>query len=86
MPFCFNPGPILVHCSAGVGRTGTFIAVYKLVAEYGDDKVKELDLFQTVVEMRKQRLKMVQRDAQYIYIVKCVRDYVTGKESVYDKV
>ena len=29
--------PILVHCSAGVGRTGTFIAVYKLVEEYYDD-------------------------------------------------
>ena len=30
--------PILVHCSAGVGRTGTFIAVYKLVEEYYDDE------------------------------------------------
>ena len=29
--------PILVHCSAGVGRTGTFIAVYKLVEEYYND-------------------------------------------------
>ena len=26
--------PILVHCSAGVGRTGTFIAVYKLIEDY----------------------------------------------------
>ena len=29
---------VLVHCSAGVGRTGTFIAVYKLVEEFYDEK------------------------------------------------
>ena len=33
-----NPEPILVHCSAGVGRTGTFIGVYKLIEEFHDEK------------------------------------------------
>ena len=33
-----SPEPILVHCSAGVGRTGTFIGVYKLVEEFYDEK------------------------------------------------
>ena len=79
----FCPDPVIVHCSAGVGRTGTFIAVYKLVAEYDNDSVKELDMFQTVVEMRRQRVKMVQKQEQYIYIVKCVRDYVSAQESDY---
>ena len=33
-----DPEPILVHCSAGVGRTGTFIAVYKLIEDFHDEK------------------------------------------------
>ena len=33
-----NPEPILVHCSAGVGRTGTFIAVYKLIEDFHNEK------------------------------------------------
>ena len=33
-----NLEPILVHCSAGVGRTGTFIAVYKLIEDFYDEK------------------------------------------------
>ena len=33
-----SPEPILVHCSAGVGRTGTFIGVYKLIEDFYDEK------------------------------------------------
>jgi cadherin 5 type 2 (VE-cadherin) len=54
-------GPILVHCSAGVGRTGTFIALDRLLQQL--DKLSYngyLDVYGTVLDMRRCRNKMVQ--------------------------
>ena len=69
----YSQGTILVHCSAGVGRTGTFLSVYKLWLDYINPEVKELAVFPTVLELRKQRCKMVQKKEQYAYIAKCLR-------------
>ena len=75
--------PILVHCSAGVGRTGTFIAVFKLVKDYMNTRVKALDFKKTVLEMRKHRMKMVQKKEQYVYVFKCLREEVKTVEGDY---
>ena len=66
-------GTILVHCSAGVGRTGTFLAVYKLWLDYINPNVKDLSVFATVLALRRQRCLMVQKKEQYAYIAKCLR-------------
>ena len=66
-------GPILVHCSAGVGRTGTYIAVFKLWLDFKDNNVKKLSIKDTVLELRKQRCLMVQKKEQYVYIARCLR-------------
>jgi protein tyrosine phosphatase len=53
-----NRGPVVVHCSAGIGRTGTFLAIDPLM-----DLVSQksrVDIFARVIEMRKCRPKMVQ--------------------------
>ena len=67
-----------------MGRTGTFIAVYRLLLDYlGDKKAGRLEPYSTVLEMRRQRMKMVQRPAQYCYIFHCLMDEIKDKEGDY---
>ena len=57
-------GPILVHCSAGLGRSGVFVAVHSSL-EVQSKGAGRIDLETTVREMRKQRGGMVQTAEQY---------------------
>ena len=71
--------PILVHCSAGVGRTGTFIAVYRILQSLLSTFLL-LTLpspWDTVLDMRSARPKMVQKREQYLFIFQCVRDFMS---------
>eukprot|EP00092_Neocalanus_flemingeri_P013363 GFUD01014407.1.p1 GENE.GFUD01014407.1~~GFUD01014407.1.p1 ORF type:complete len:362 (+),score=127.59 GFUD01014407.1:1586-2671(+) len=77
-----SPGTLLVHCSAGVGRTGAFVGLFKLINDF-NNAVPQIDPFSTVVEMRKARKKMVQKPIQYHYVIKCLADYVRGEVSAY---
>uniref|UniRef100_A0A452GN22 protein-tyrosine-phosphatase n=1 Tax=Gopherus agassizii TaxID=38772 RepID=A0A452GN22_9SAUR len=51
-------GPTLVHCSAGVGRSGTFIALDRLLQQLKQEKV--VDVFNTIYTMRMSRYSMIQ--------------------------
>lgn len=53
-----------MHCSAGVGRTGTFIALSVLLEIIDDPSAcdQSLDIFSTVLELRRQRSQMVSGD------------------------
>ncbi|KAK9721424.1 TM proximal of protein tyrosine phosphatase, receptor type J [Popillia japonica] len=66
----------VIHCSAGVGRTGTLIAIDILLQKI-DNTDDDVDVFTTVLDLRKQRTHMVQTEKQYEFIHKCLRDYLT---------
>ncbi|XP_034036013.1 receptor-type tyrosine-protein phosphatase C [Thalassophryne amazonica] len=59
-------GPIIIHCSAGVGRTGTYIGIDAMME--GLEAEGRVDIYGYVVRLRKQRCLMVQVEAQYILI------------------
>ena len=53
-----NPCPLLVHCSAGVGRTGTFIVLDTMLERMKEEDT--LNIYDYVTKLRKQRVLMVQ--------------------------
>ncbi|XP_048773007.2 receptor-type tyrosine-protein phosphatase T-like isoform X2 [Ostrea edulis] len=59
-------GRVLVHCSAGVGRTGTFLALDSLF-ESGR-KTGKVNVFEYVKQMRTCRMNMVQTEGQYVFV------------------
>lgn len=66
--------PLLVHCSAGCGRTGTICAIDHVWTLMRTGRLPErVDLLVIVKEMRRQRVAMVQTRDQYILLHRAVR-------------
>lgn len=67
-------GPIISHCSAGIGRTGTFIGIHvgiSLIESHIVPNVAEL-----VSSMRACRFGMIQTDAQYVFVYEALNDHI----------
>ena len=69
-------GPITVHCSAGVGRTGVFVALSLVLERMQYEGV--VDVFQTVRALRTQRPAMVQTEDQYQFCYRAALEYLSA--------
>ncbi|XP_026091281.1 receptor-type tyrosine-protein phosphatase S isoform X22 [Carassius auratus] len=67
-------GPISVHCSAGVGRTGVFITLSIVLERMRYEGV--VDIFQTVKMLRTQRPAMVQTEDEYQFCYQAALEYL----------
>ncbi|XP_067437919.1 receptor-type tyrosine-protein phosphatase beta [Thunnus thynnus] len=73
-----STGATVVHCSAGVGRTGTFIALDRVLQQM--DSKGTIDLYGCIFDLRLHRQHMVQTECQYAFLHQCVRDVLRARK------
>ncbi|XP_061166264.1 receptor-type tyrosine-protein phosphatase mu-like [Saccostrea echinata] len=78
-----NGGPTLVHCSAGIGRTGTYIAIDALYKAGKRDR--KVNIAEYVKKMRENRMNMVQTYEQYMTIFLALDAMFRAPTYVYNK-
>lgn len=71
--------PRIIHCSAGVGRSGSFIALEYLLAQIESGAIADITdgedpIYDVVNRLREQRMMMVQSDMQYAFLYEVIRE------------
>lgn len=69
-----SKAPLLLHCSAGIGRTGTFCAIDIGIKRFLDTKL--IDVPSTVIKMRNERSGSVQTEDQYVFVYAALADFI----------
>lgn len=71
-----STAPVMVHCSAGIGRTGTLIAVYSAIALADQGKLTDSTVLDIVRLIKRSRTGSVQRPEQYLFIYKSIAAFL----------
>ncbi|XP_065829326.1 uncharacterized protein [Oscarella lobularis] len=72
-----SSGPVLVHCSAGIGRTGTFVAIDMGMQQY--DEEGKVDPLMYLCLLRQDRGGSIQTADQYLFVHEALANYIDMK-------
>ncbi|EFP12418.1 hypothetical protein CRE_29853 [Caenorhabditis remanei] len=75
--------PVVVHCSAGVGRTGTLALILIILEALCLPDF--LGVPRLLTKLRDERFKSVQTEMQYLYVHRCILEYLVWKKYTYSK-
>lgn len=79
--------PRIIHCSAGVGRSGTFIALEYLLTQVESGAIADTKdgadiVYDVVNRLREQRMLMVQMDTQFQFLYDVVKEHYKQKQAI----
>ncbi len=77
-------GPIIVHCSAGLGRAGTFILIHTALLYASENNLcfEDLKIVDILEKLRNQRAGMIQTKDQYVFAVRALKSQLRSSSNL----